>query len=119
MAADQVRPQANEPLGRRFETGTQPFELFAGFVAAVEYVESIGWPAIQAHERSLGERFLDSLGGVRCFARPTMEGRVPTFMFTVDGHAPDEVGRRARRTGHRPVAGQLLRARGSETAGPR
>ena len=56
-----VRPQSNEPLGHRFETGTQPFELFAGFVAAVEYIDSIGWDAIQAHERSLGERFLAGL----------------------------------------------------------
>ena len=90
-----VRPQSNEPLGHRFETGTQPFELLAGFVAAVEYVESIGWPAIQAHERALGERFLDGLpDGVTLFGKPTMDGRVPTFMFTVDGHAPDDVGRR-------------------------
>ena len=28
------------------------------------------------------------------YGRQTMDGRVPTFMFTVDGHAPDEVGRR-------------------------
>ncbi len=90
-----VRPQSDEPLGHRFETGTQPFELLAGFVAAVEYVESIGWPAIQAHERSLGERFLDGLpDGVTLYGRQTMEGRVPTFMFTVDDHHPDEVGRR-------------------------
>jgi cysteine desulfurase family protein (TIGR01976 family) len=89
-----VRPQSDEPLGHRFETGTQPFELFAGFVAAVEYIESIGWPAIQAHERSLGERFLDGLPeGVRLYGRQTMDGRVPTFMFTVDGVPPDDVGR--------------------------
>jgi cysteine desulfurase family protein (TIGR01976 family) len=90
-----VRPQADEPLGHRFETGTQPFELLAGFVAAVEYVESIGWEAIQAHERSLGERFLAGMpAGSTLYGRPTMDGRVPTFMFTVDGVAPDEVGRR-------------------------
>jgi cysteine desulfurase family protein (TIGR01976 family) len=89
-----VRPQSDEPLGHRFETGTQPFELFAGFVAAVEYIESIGWPAIQAHERSLGERFLEGLPDeLTLYGRPTMDGRVPTFMFTVDGFAPDEVGR--------------------------
>ena len=41
-----VRPAANEPLGHRFETGTLPHELLAGFVAAVEYVHSIGWDAI-------------------------------------------------------------------------
>ncbi len=90
-----VRPQADEPLGHRFETGTQPFELFAGFVAAVEYVDSIGWPAIQAHERSLGERFLDGLpDGLTLYGRQTTDGRVPTFMFTVEGIAPNEVGRR-------------------------
>ena len=88
-----VRPQANEPLGHRFETGTQPFELLAGFVAAVEYVESIGWEGIQAHERSLGERFLASLpAGLTLYGCQTMDGRVPTFMFTVEGVAPDEVG---------------------------
>jgi cysteine desulfurase family protein (TIGR01976 family) len=90
-----VRPQADEPLGHRFETGTQPFELLAGLVAAVEYVESIGWEAIQAHERSLGERFLAGLpAGLTLYGRQTMTGRVPTFMFTIDGIAPDEVGRR-------------------------
>ena len=90
-----VRPQADEPLGHRFETGTQPFELLAGLVAAVEYVESIGWEAIQAHERSLGERFLAGLpAGLTLYGRQTMEGRVPTFMFTIDGIAPDQVGRR-------------------------
>ena len=89
-----VRPQADEPLGHRFETGTQPFELLAGFVAAVEYVESIGWEGIQAHERSLGERFLASLpAGLTLYGCQTMDGRVPTFMFTVEGVAPDEVGR--------------------------
>src|SRR6266849_8384649 len=56
-----VRPAAMEPLGARFETGTLPHELLAGFVAAVEYIESVGWEAIQAHERLLGERFLAGL----------------------------------------------------------
>jgi cysteine desulfurase family protein (TIGR01976 family) len=87
-----VRPQADEPLGHRFETGTQPFELLAGFVAAVDYMESIGWDAIQAHERTLGERFLAGLpGSVTLFGRPTMAGRVPTFAFTVDDLVPDAV----------------------------
>jgi selenocysteine lyase/cysteine desulfurase len=90
-----VRPQADGPVGHRFETGTQPFELLAGFVAAVEYVESIGWEAIQAHERSLGERFLAGMPtGLTLYGRQTMDGRVPTFMFTIDGAPPEEVGRR-------------------------
>jgi cysteine desulfurase family protein (TIGR01976 family) len=81
-----VRPAANEPLGHRFETGTLPHELLAGFVAAVEYVESIGWDAIQGHERSLGERFLAGLPeNVTLYGLPTMEGRVATFAFNAQG----------------------------------
>ena len=70
-----VRPAPNEPLGHRFETGTLPHELLAGFVAAVEYVESIGWDAIQAHERALGERFLDGPARRLHAARPADDGR--------------------------------------------
>src|SRR5437899_9814024 len=81
-----VRPAADEPLGHRFETGTLPHELLAGFVAAVEYVESIGWDAIRAHERELGERFLAGLpDGDTLYGLPTMDGRVATFAFNVDG----------------------------------
>ena len=81
-----VRPAADEPVGSRFETGTLAHELLAGFVAAVEYVESIGWDAIRAHERDLGERFLRGLpANVTLYGLPTMEGRVATFAFNVDG----------------------------------
>jgi len=59
--------------------------LLAGFVAAVDYVESIGWEAIQAHERALGERFLAGLpDNVALYGLPGMEGRVATFAFNVD-----------------------------------
>jgi selenocysteine lyase/cysteine desulfurase len=83
------------PADHRFETGTLPHELLAGLVAAVEYVESLGWDAIQAQERALGQQFLDGLPE-RCTIHGlrTMEGRVPTFAFTVDGHAPAAVAER-------------------------
>ena len=81
-----VRPASNEPLGPRFETGTLPHELLAGFVAAVDYIGSIGWEAIQAHERTLGERFLAGLpDNATLYGLPTMDGRVATFAFNVDG----------------------------------
>ncbi|TML24409.1 MAG: cysteine desulfurase-like protein [Actinobacteria bacterium] len=90
-----VRPAADEPLGHRFETGTLPHELLAGFVAAVEYVESIGWDAIRAHERELGERFLAGLpDGVTLYGLPTMDGRVATFAFNVDGVSTREAATR-------------------------
>jgi cysteine desulfurase family protein (TIGR01976 family) len=81
-----VRPAPNEPPGHRFETGTLPHELLAGFVAAVEYVESVGWDAIRAHERDLGERFIAGLpDNVTLYGLPTMDGRVATFAFNVGG----------------------------------
>jgi cysteine desulfurase family protein (TIGR01976 family) len=90
-----VRPAADEPVGSRFETGTLAHELLAGFVAAVEYVESLGWGAIRTHERALGRRFLDDLPD-RCtlFGLQTMEGRVPTFAFRVDGLIPRQAAER-------------------------
>ena len=87
-----VRPAPNLPLGHRFETGTQPHELLAGFVAAVEYVESVGWDAIQAQERALGERFLAGLPEPYALhGLPSMAGRVATFAFTHEARTPREV----------------------------
>jgi cysteine desulfurase family protein (TIGR01976 family) len=90
-----VRPAPDVPLGSRFETGTLPHELLAGFVAAVDYIDSIGWDALRAHERMLGERFLAGLPDrVELYGLPTMEGRVATFAFNVDGIAtPDAAAR--------------------------
>jgi cysteine desulfurase family protein (TIGR01976 family) len=84
-----VRPQSSEPLGHRFETGTLPHELLAGFVAAVRYLASVGWDAITAHERELGERLLAGLPeSCRLHGLPSIDGRVPTFCFTVRGQTP-------------------------------
>jgi cysteine desulfurase family protein (TIGR01976 family) len=90
-----VRPLARAPLGQRFETGTLPHELLAGFVAAVGYLDSIGWDAICAYERELGERFLAGLPDTcRLHGLPTMDGRVPTFCVAVRGQAPAVAARR-------------------------
>jgi cysteine desulfurase family protein (TIGR01976 family) len=92
-----VRPELTErwrtykvrPADHPYETGTLPHELLAGFVAAVEYVEWVGWAWIREQERALGQRFLDGLSE-RCtlFGLPAMDGRVPTFAFTVAGESP-------------------------------
>jgi cysteine desulfurase family protein (TIGR01976 family) len=87
-----VRPAPNDPLGRRFETGTAAHELFAGFIAAVEYIDSVGWEAIHAQEVALGERFLAGLPDhCRLYGPNGMDKRVSTFGFTVEGHTPVEV----------------------------
>jgi cysteine desulfurase family protein (TIGR01976 family) len=84
-----VRPAPPQPVGARFETGTLAHEALAGFVAAVQYLESLGWEAVRAHERDLGRRFLAGLPqGVTLHGAPTMEGRTPTFALTLPQHSP-------------------------------
>jgi cysteine desulfurase family protein (TIGR01976 family) len=90
-----VRPAADEPVGARFETGTLAHELLAGFVAAVEYLDDLGWDAIRTHERALGQRFLEGLPDTCTLYGPeTMDGRVPTFAFRVKGMPPRDVAER-------------------------
>jgi cysteine desulfurase family protein (TIGR01976 family) len=91
-----VRPAPGNPLGRRFETGTQPYELLAGFNATIDYLESIGgFEAIVPYERGLGQRFLDGLSdAITVYGLPGMEGRVPTFLVNVDGVPAVEVAAR-------------------------
>jgi cysteine desulfurase family protein (TIGR01976 family) len=90
--AYKVRPSANEPVGHRFELGTSQHELLAGFVAAVDYMSSLGWDAMLSHERALGERFLAGLTAhVELYGIRGMDGRVPTFCFNVSGRSAEEV----------------------------
>lgn len=87
-----VRPAADDPVGHRYELGTSQHELLAGFVAAVDYIDSLGWDAIRSHEHALGERFLAGLpSAVELYGIGSMEGRVPTFCFNVPGRSPEEV----------------------------
>jgi cysteine desulfurase family protein (TIGR01976 family) len=82
-----ARPAPSSPAGRRFETGTPPFELLAGFSATVAYFDTLGGiEAVREHERALGGRFLELLpDSVVVYGLQTMEGRVPTFLINVDG----------------------------------
>ena len=87
-----VRPSSNEPVGHRFETGTSQHELLAGFVAAVEHIQWMGWDYITEHEHTLGQRFLDRLpDNCTLYGIKTMDTRVPTFAFNVAGRTPEEV----------------------------
>jgi cysteine desulfurase family protein (TIGR01976 family) len=91
-----ARPAPMTPLGRRFETGTPPYELLAGLAATFEYLGSIGgFAAIEPYERELGAHFLAELpDSVTVYGLPGMEGRVPTFLVNVDGVPAAEVAQR-------------------------
>jgi cysteine desulfurase family protein (TIGR01976 family) len=90
-----ARPSDSTPVGRRFETGTLPFELLAGFSATIAYLDSLGGlEPLRDYERALGEHFVSNLpDNVTLYGVPGMEGRVPTFLFNIEGHSADVVAR--------------------------
>ena len=91
-----ARPAASTPVGRKFEPGTAPYELLAGFSATIGYLESLGgMPVIAAYERELGQRFIDGLPeSVTVYGLPTMDARVPTFLLNVEGVPAADVAAR-------------------------
>ena len=111
--APRTSRSATATSSARFRTSCSP-----GSWPRSTYVDSLGWDAILAHERALGERFLAGLpAGVELYGLGTMEGRVPTFCFNVPGRAPEEVATLPRRARSRGLARELLRAR--DDAAPR
>ncbi len=106
IEAVKVRPSPPEPPGK-FETGTQPFPLLAGFAATIDHLASLGegdsrrerlasaFDWISEREHRLGSMFVDSLpDNVTIIGPPTMEGRVSTFAVSVEGVGPGEAARR-------------------------
>jgi cysteine desulfurase family protein (TIGR01976 family) len=87
--ADTWRPYKVRPAMSRFETGTLAHELLAGFVAAVDYLESIGWDFIVERERALAELFLGGLPpSWRLHGVPGLDGRVSTFALSHGSMTP-------------------------------
>jgi selenocysteine lyase/cysteine desulfurase len=91
-----ARPAGSTPVGRKFETGTAPYELLAGFSATIAYLESLGgMEVLRDYERSLGQRFMETVpGSVEIYGLQTMEGRVPTYLLNVDGVPAADVATR-------------------------
>jgi cysteine desulfurase family protein (TIGR01976 family) len=91
LPADRVRPASETPPGHRFETGTQSHEALAGTVAAIEYIATVGYDAIQAHETELAKRFLvglERIPAAHLYGIPGLEGRTPTFCLNLGGLDP-------------------------------
>jgi cysteine desulfurase family protein (TIGR01976 family) len=108
LPADRVRPADEVPAGHRFETGTLSHEAIAGFVAAIDYLESLGAEAvnrcsrldqayarIEAYESALTTQTLQRLSeirGLRLYGiddSARVHERTPTFCFNLDGWRPD------------------------------
>ncbi len=88
-----ARPAPTEPAGRSFETGTLPYELLGGLLAAFAYLESLGDAAdLIASERQLGDRLLAGLPrSARLYGLPTMADRVPTFLLNFPGISSETI----------------------------
>ena len=91
LAPDKLRPSSDADPPR-WELGTPAYESLAGVLAAAEYVRSLDWAAVRAHEDALLGAVLAGLSttpGVRIIG--AAEDRTATVMFTVEGHAPAAV----------------------------
>jgi cysteine desulfurase family protein (TIGR01976 family) len=110
LPADRVRPALEVPAGHRFETGTLCHEAIAGFLATIDYLESLGSEAedrssrldlaferIETHESALTRHTLERLreiDGLQLFGIPDaarVRERTPTFCFNLRGWRPDEL----------------------------
>ncbi len=85
LTPDKLRP-SSDGVPERWELGTLPFEALAGVRAAAEYVSSLSWAQVRAHEDALLEA---ARGGLRGIEGVTLYGdardRTPTLMFNVAG----------------------------------
>ena len=88
-----VRP-APDDGPRRWETGTASFESLAAVEAAARFLLDESMDVVAAAEAAICAPLLaglQAIAGVRVWGPPTMDGRVPTVAFTVDGCHCDEV----------------------------
>jgi cysteine desulfurase family protein (TIGR01976 family) len=85
LVPDKLRP-SSDGVPERWELGTLPFEALAGVRAAAEYVTSLSWEEVRAHEDALLEA---ARSGMRAIDGVTLYGdardRTPTLMFNVAG----------------------------------
>jgi cysteine desulfurase family protein (TIGR01976 family) len=93
LSPDKLRPSP-DTVPDRWELGTLPFESLAGVLAAADYVRSLDWNAVRAHEDAL---LGATLAGLATTPGVTLHGgasdRTSTLMFTVDGMTSAQVAR--------------------------
>lgn len=80
-------------LPHKFEAGTSPMAEAVGFAAAIDYLEEVGFDAIQQHEHELTGYALERLAElpwVRSYGPPA-ERRAGIVSFNVDGIHPHDV----------------------------
>jgi cysteine desulfurase family protein (TIGR01976 family) len=91
LTPDKLRP-SSDAVPERWELGTLPFEALAGVQAAADYVMSLDWDEVRAHEDALLAAALDGLGALDAVTLlGAARDRTPTLMFDVAGRPPRDV----------------------------
>jgi cysteine desulfurase / selenocysteine lyase len=81
-------------LPHKFEAGTPPIAQAVGLGTAAEWLMTLDWAAISAHEMRLTQRTLDGLGaisGIQVVGPSWLQGRVPVISFAIDGAHPHDI----------------------------
>jgi len=112
------------PPPRRFEAGTPPIAAAVGLGAALDWMQSLDWSAIQLHERRLTRRVLDGLKAIdkaRILGPADLKDRRGVISFALPGFSAEQICRHldthgvAMRGGHH-CAQPLIRAMGVDGA---
>jgi cysteine desulfurase/selenocysteine lyase len=80
-------------LPHKFEAGTAPMAEAVGFGAAIDYLQAVGFDAIERHEHELTAYALDALAdvpGITLFGPPA-DRRSGIVSFALDGIHPHDV----------------------------
>ncbi len=91
----------------RFEAGTPPIAQAVGLGAAADWLGTLDWPAIAAHELRLAGRLMDGVAavrGARLLGPAGLQSRLPVVSVALAGAHPHDVA-------------QLLDARGVAVRG--
>ena len=124
MARSRLTDTAFRPPPRRFEAGTPPIAAAIGLGAALDWMQSLDWAAIQQHELQLTRRLLGGLTairGARVLGPTDLRDRRGVVSFAVEGFSAEQICRHldtrgvALRGGHH-CAQPLVRAFGVEGA---
>jgi cysteine desulfurase/selenocysteine lyase len=80
-------------LPHKFEAGTSPMAEAVGFGAAIDYLQAVGFEAIEAHEHELASYALGRLGELDWITLygPPAERRAGIVSFNVEGIHPHDV----------------------------
>ena len=78
---------------RRFEAGTPPITAAIGLATALDFIESVGFEQIGAHDRALANYAIGKLGeipGLKLIGTPRRRAGIVSFVM--DGLHPHDVG---------------------------